>query len=146
MKFIYHWNENQALDEVELISHPNNQKFVSELTLNHQRLQKLTLINALNNRQELVGLSEIESFQSLGHLSKVVLKGQQQYFYNKILKELSELEELGFYRVNQSTILNLTEVKSFTSESHARLVVIMENDKRYIVSRHYAQNIKERLS
>lgn len=146
MKINYHWNEKQAVDQVELISHPSNQEFISKLTLNRQSVQKLTLINPLNNRQELVDISEIESFQTLGHLSKVYLNNQREYFYSKILKELFELEEWGFYRVNQSTILNLKAVNSFASESHARLAVVLNNGKSYIVSRHYAQNIKERLS
>ncbi|WP_420167129.1 LytTR family DNA-binding domain-containing protein [Bacillus coahuilensis] len=91
-------------------------------------------------------MQQIEVITSLGHLSKVILSNQEEYLLDMRLKELKQFEANGLFRINNSTILNLSQISSFRSGDYARLEVYTKNDKKYLVSRHYAKLIKERLS
>lgn len=76
----------------------------------------------------------------------IYLLNQQEYILQKRLKDLTDLENLNFYRINNSQILNLNAVHSFQLGEHARLEVHTKTGSTYVVSRHYAKKIKEKLS
>jgi len=130
MKINFHWNNEKAIDEVDLISHPHN---------------KEQLTHPSNNRKQLIPISQIEAITSLGHLTKVLTIENEFFFLNNRLKELNYLEDNGLYQINQSTLINLKEIKLFQTEKHARLELITKTNQHYLVSRHYAKKIKERL-
>lgn len=146
MKFNYVWEAEKKLDEIDLISHPQNKKILERLQKNFQEGHSLTAVDPLTNRNRLVQIDEIEAISAMGHMSKVTLVDQSELFLTKKLKELVYLETLDLYRVNNSTILNLGCVQSFSSGEHARIEVKTLADNSYLVSRHYAKLIKERLS
>lgn len=143
MKLNFYWEEKQSTNRVDIFSHPINQKQVSKIKELFN--QTLLLTEPSNNRKKVIPVDEIEAIISLGHLSKVTLINQENYFYDKRLKELRYLEELHFNQVNQSTIINLNEISSFQAEKHARLELITKSNQHYIVSRHYTKQLKERL-
>lgn len=143
MKLNFYWEEKQATNRVDIFSHPINQKQVSKIKELFN--QTLLLTEPSNNRKKVIPIDEIESIISLGHLSKVTLINQENYFYDKRLKELHYLEELHFNQINQSTIINLNQISSFQAEKHARLELITKSNQHYIVSRHYTKQLKERL-
>lgn len=62
------------------------------------------------------------------------------------LYELEEqLEDAGFFRANKSCIINFRHIASLKSELNRRLLVTMTNGEKLIVSRQYAECVKERL-
>ncbi|TRZ39559.1 LytTR family transcriptional regulator [Niallia circulans] len=146
MKLNFIWDKKQEIDKVDIKAHPVNkdkletlkQGFCTDVTLNVQNLK--------NNRKLRIDIHQIEVIVSLGHLSKILLASKEEYLLQKRLKELQTLEANGFFRINNSTILNLSQVASFRSSEYARLEVFTKNDNKYLVSRHYAKLIKEKLS
>ncbi|WP_042479147.1 LytTR family DNA-binding domain-containing protein [Bacillus ndiopicus] len=145
MKFSYIWKKNKPSSEVEIISNPSNKELL--LKFEQRFLQSMTL-NATDlktNRQVVIELNDIEAIEAAGHFSNLFLIDGTKLILNKILKELSYLESFGLVRINNSHILNLTQIHSFVSGSHARLEVMTKQHNKYIVSRHYAKSIKERL-
>ncbi|MFP7473448.1 LytTR family DNA-binding domain-containing protein [Niallia taxi] len=146
MKLNFIWDKNKELDEVDIKAHPINkdkletikQVLGSSITLNVQ--------NPKNNRKLRIDIQQVEVIVSLGHLSKTILASKEEYLLQKRLKELQTLEANGFFRINNSTILNLSQVASFRSSEFARLEVFTKNNNKYLVSRHYAKLIKEKLS
>ncbi|MGX7031257.1 LytTR family DNA-binding domain-containing protein [Vagococcus zengguangii] len=139
------WDRSCLVDQIEIISHPDNKKTIERISeyLNHQ--SRVTVTDIRTNRSRLVELVDIEAILSLGHISKVITLDGSQFHLNKKLKDLSMLEEKFLYRINQSTILNLSNVASFKTGQYSRLEVVTTNQNTYIVSRHYAKKIKERL-
>jgi len=145
MKFNYIWNNNHSTSEIDIISNPSNKEWLS--TLEQQVSQPIT-INATDlktNRQVMIDLNQIEAIEASGHFTKVYLLDGTELLLNKILKELAYLESFHLVRINNSIILNLKQIQSFASGSHARLEVITKQQHKYIVSRHYAKSIKEKL-
>lgn len=146
MKLNFIWDKKQEINKVDIKAHPVNkdkletlkQGICTDVTLNVQNLK--------NNRKLRIDIHQIEVIVSLGHLSKILLASKEEYLLQKRLKELQTLEANGFFRINNSTILNLSQVASFRSSEYARLEVFTKNDNKYLVSRHYAKLIKEKLS
>ena len=65
---------------------------------------------------------------------------------SKRLYELeNELQSRSFFRISKSIIVNLQRVQSLRPELGSRLLLIMDNGERIIVSRQYARKIKEEL-
>jgi len=62
---------------------------------------------------------------------------------------LFELEELlpanDFFRAGKSSIINFNKIKSMKSDIDGRIIVVMENDEKLVVSRQYTQFIKMKL-
>lgn len=145
MKLNYLWRDTQPIDEIIITSHPVNKKQLlkAENWLNHE--SELVLINPLNNRKVKVFLSEIESIEAMGHLSRVYLTDQTEYFLQQRLKEAEALKLPNFARINQSAIINLTCIKSFEASDNAKLLLYTKGGKEYMVSRYYGKQIKERL-
>ena len=145
MKFNFHWNETQDTQQIDLISHPNNKLFLQSIETHFNKEHTLVVTHPSNGRNQVIQVKEIEAIEALGHLSKVILQNQESYFYPKRLKELAFLEEFDLYQINQSTLINLKEVHLFQTEKHARIEIITKSHQHYMVSRHYAKTIKERL-
>ncbi|MBD8006899.1 LytTR family DNA-binding domain-containing protein [Bacillus norwichensis] len=145
MKFNYIWKNNQPSSEIEITSNPSNKELLS--TFEQRFFQPMTLFatDLKTNRQVMIELNDIEVIEASGHFTKIFLIDGTELFLNKILKELAHLESFGLVRINNSMILNLNQIRSFASGSHARLEVITKQQNKYIVSRHYAKSIKERL-
>lgn len=60
--------------------------------------------------------------------------------------KLYELEEqYGFFRATKSCVLNLKFIRSLKTDFNRRIKVTMENGEQIIVSRQYAEELKNRL-
>lgn len=140
------WNELKSRDEIDLISHPVNQEKLEKIVTYLNRDMQLNVIELKNNRTVLIHVSDIEVITSLGHMSQVLTVEGKQYYLNKRLKELGYLENESLFKINQSTILNLETIIEFNVEQYSRLMVTTKSEHDYLISRHYAKTIKERLS
>ena len=56
-----------------------------------------------------------------------------------------QLSTNDFFRASKSSIINFSKVKSLKSDIDGRIIVVMENNERLIVSRQYTSFIKEKL-
>ncbi|MDD6811433.1 MAG: LytTR family DNA-binding domain-containing protein [Lachnospiraceae bacterium] len=71
---------------------------------------------------------------------------KEVYETNFRLYELEQqLEEYGFFRASKSCIIQLKYVKSLKTDLNRRIRVTLENGEQIIVSRQYAEILKERL-
>lgn len=68
------------------------------------------------------------------------------YETNMRLYELEEnLSSSDFFRAGKSSIINFNKIKSLRSDIDGRIIVVMENDEKLIVSRQYTAFIKNKL-
>ena len=62
---------------------------------------------------------------------------------------LYELEEMlaarDFFRAGKSSIINFAKIKSLKSDNDGRIIVVMENGEKMVVSKQYALFIKNKL-
>ncbi|OEC03590.1 hypothetical protein GY31_01235 [Lysinibacillus sphaericus] len=145
MKFNFIWKNKQSSSEIDIISNPSNKALLSTLEQHYLQSIPLSATDFKTNRQVLIELHTIEAIEAAGHFTKIFLIDGTELLLNKILKELAYLESFRLVRINNSMILNLNQIQSFASGSHARLEVITKQQNKYMVSRHYAKSIKERL-
>ncbi|GCF94375.1 hypothetical protein NRIC_22660 [Enterococcus florum] len=145
MIFNYIWQQEKAVNEIDVISHPFNREKLKQLEQTLQHSTTISVIDPKNNRTKLLAVPLIETITAMGHQSKICTTAGERFFLSKKLKELGDLEQQQLFRINNSTILNLTHAASFAAGQHARLEVQTKTGNTYIVSRHYAKQIKERF-
>ena len=54
-------------------------------------------------------------------------------------------ESLGFLRISKSVVVNLYAIHSLKSALAGRIEIILKNQEKLIVSRHYAPLLRERI-
>jgi len=140
------WNDLKNVAEIDLISHSINKAALKKIETYLNTENQINVIELKNNRTVLIKLSDIEVITSLGHMSQILTIEGKIYHLNKRLKELYHLESDSICKINQSTILNLDKIMEFNVEQYSRLTVTTKSKNSYLISRHYAKNIKERLS
>lgn len=145
MKIHFTWEEKKDKQTLDIISHPDNKNKLLGLDKLIDTNKTLLVTSPNNNRKQVILISNIESINAVGHLTKITLVDQTNYFLSQRLKELHFLEKDNLYQINQSTIINLRQIKLFQAEKHARLELMTYSGQAFIVSRHYAKIIKERL-
>lgn len=146
MKINYLWKKELDLDEIDIISNPYNKEKLEKIEKYLDFDLKLSVIDIRNNRTVILELADVEFFESMGHMCKIICRDGSLFHYPKRLKDLSNLERYKFSMINQSTVFNLNQVKYFSVEKNARLQITSKSDNDYLVSRHYAKKIKEILS
>ncbi|MBN8048983.1 LytTR family transcriptional regulator [Paraclostridium bifermentans] len=132
-------------DEVEIKVCPENVNLGHELESYIRQISKITVINTKNDSNIKVNINDILKFQSEGNMCCVEMKSKELYLINKRLKEIEGLNYKSFVKINNQTIINLNEVKEFSSAPNARLEVILSDGSFHFVNRHYVKIIKERL-
>ncbi|TQO55847.1 LytTR family DNA-binding domain-containing protein [Paraclostridium bifermentans] len=132
-------------DEVEIKVCPENVNLGHELESYIRQISKITVINTKNDSNIKVNINDILKFQSEGNMCCVEMKSKELYLINKRLKEIEGLNHKNFVKINNQTIINLNEVKEFSSAPNARLEVILSDGSFHFVNRHYVKIIKERL-
>lgn len=132
-------------DEVEIKVCPENVNLGHDLESYIRQISKLTVINTKNDSKIKVNINDILKFQSEGNMCCVKMKSKELYLINKRLKEIDSLNYKNFVKINNQTIINLNEVKEFSSAPNARLEVILSDGSFHFVNRHYVKIIKERL-
>jgi len=132
-------------DEVEIRVSPENINLGQDLKDYIRQISKLTVINPKNDSKIKVNMNDILDFQSEGHMCCVKMKSKELYLINKRLKEIENLNYKSFVKISNQTIINLNEVKEFSSATNARLEVILSDGSSHFVNRHYVKIIKERL-
>lgn len=145
MKINLTWDPGYPIGEIGLQLNPEDSAIIPPLERLLSQSPYLSAIDPRNNRELKIELVQIISITAMDHLSKVYTKNKQILYIKGRLKSLDTLEGHGIMRINNSTMLNLAEVKSFRNSSYARLEVVTYDDQTFQVSRYYAKRIKEVL-
>ncbi|KRN99878.1 LytTR family DNA-binding domain-containing protein [Companilactobacillus kimchiensis] len=141
MKINYLWDTNYAKNEIRVQLHPSNQN----LKINITSKQQLEVIDPKNQRHLNLDHQQILLIEAMDNLSKIYTIDNRIYYVRGRLKDLEYLAGEKIFRINNSLILNLNEVQSFKSGKYARLEVQTNDDQIFVVSRHYAKQIREIL-
>lgn len=146
MKIQSIWKDNFPKDMIEIRSHPDNKVIVHQLKSRMEQVKTLMVLDEAKNIKVKMNIDNIECIETYAHVSRVYVGNEgRSYVLQRRLKELDYLSKDGMQRINNSTILNLKAIKSFEAISNARLAVTTINNKKYIVSRYYAKEMKEQL-
>lgn len=145
MKFNYSWFESYATNEIGITLHPNNRHLKKKIEASIRFENQLLVIDPSNERQMKLDFDRIFMIEAMDNLSKVYTTDNEIYFVKGRLKEFEKYRSLGIFRINNSVILNISQISSFKSGDYARLEVYTKDEQIFIVSRHYAKQIREAL-
>lgn len=95
------------------------------------------LVGKVNDKELIFSLNDVYYFESVD-------KKTFAYLDNQVVRidiRLQDLEnaffELGFIRVNKSTILNVYKINSLKSEINMRVMALLDNGERIQINRSY---------
>lgn len=95
------------------------------------------LVGKVNDKEIIFSLNDVYYFESVD-------KKTFAYLDNQVVRidiRLQDLEkayfELGFIRVNKSTILNVYKINSLKSEINMRVMALLDNGERIQINRSY---------
>lgn len=145
MKINCLWDSDYSLAEVGLQLHPQNEHLLKKITTSLTLENHLDVIDPQNERISRLPLNKIFIIEAMDNLSKVYTTENKIYFVKGRLKSFTSLQSAKIFRINNSTILNLNEINGFSNGKYARLEVQTKNQQVFMVSRHYARQIREEL-
>lgn len=138
-------NTNSHVNETDVIINCN------ELTSDIKKI--ISMIQILN--KQVTGISDGETYlldaQIILYVEVVdkkvfIYTSDKIYETNLKLYELeAQLADVGFFRMNKSTLVNLKHVSALKAEFDRRIIVTLNNGEKLIVSRQFAEGFKKRL-
>lgn len=94
----------------------------------------------------LINRDEVLYFESVDKRS-FIYTADAVYDTPLTLREVEERwGDAGFFRSSKSQIVNIAKIVSLCPDFGGRMDVFLINDEKLIISRHYAKQLKERLS
>lgn len=122
-------------DRIDFFYRMKNKEVNDILDFLRKHSQKL--IGKANDREIVFSLNDVYYFESVD-------KKIFAYLEDTVVKidvRLQDIEnayfELGFVRVNKSTILNVYKIQSLKSEINMRVIALLENGERIQINRSY---------
>lgn len=140
MKITIQTSETVEETEIAITCHsitPEIEKMISTLKVLDKQL-----VATKGNETFFLSLSELIYMETV---DKKTFVYTAKHVYETEMK-LYELEEqFGFFRAGKSCIINLKYVRSLKAEFDRRIRVTMDNGEQIMVSRQYAEELKQRL-
>lgn len=104
--------------------------------------QKAQLLLKIDNTFEWFAVEEIEYFEGLDYLARVIFSNKPPKTVGMHMKEMEEyLSGQPFLRIHKSYIVNVNKISSFDSSS-----VLLESGQRLPLGRRYKKDFKEGMA
>lgn len=117
--------------------------FIREMARRDDYVKRIQV--KVNQRILLIDVLEIESIEAEGCYVRIC-HGEAGYLLRESLTSLEQkLDPRQFARIHRSTIINLDALKEIQHWSPQEWIALLKNNKKYIVSRHYREKLKDIL-
>jgi len=135
----------KELDEVEVVVSYSEESFYIKRIIASLENLDIDLTGYKNQSYYRLHTNEILYIESIDR--KTYLYSESDFYESKMtLYELELLlKESCFIRISKSMIVNLNRVRSLQAEVGRRILMTMDNKEKILVSRHYANHVKEEL-
>lgn len=143
MKISIHTDEDVDETQIEITCRelsPEVERLISML-----RVLNMQLIGRKGEEEYILDVSRVLYIDTVD--KKTFLYTKEEVYETPLrLYELEEqLTRVDFFRANKSCIINFRHIVSLRTDIDRRLRVTMSNKEQLIVSRQYAEKLKERL-
>lgn len=95
------------------------------------------LVGKVNDKEILFSLNDVYYFESVDKKTFAYLDNQVVQIDIRLQALEKAYFELGFIRVNKSTILNVYKINSLKSEINMRVMALLDNGERIQINRSY---------
>lgn len=145
MKIKWFFDTQLDRNQANISLHPSQRHLISRFEQTFQEEPILEVIDPQTNRKTYLPVTKILAIEAMDHLSKVYLLHEEVVYAKGRLKDFAYLANAGLVRINNTTIVNLNEIKSFQTERNACLSVYTTQAQVFRVSRHYVKMIRQQL-
>lgn len=137
--------ENPNLEEVEVIIRCPKQDSQIEKLVDLVSTHYLNLIGKLNGSNYVLTLDDIYYFESVdNHVFAYTEKNVYEVNYK--IQELNDLlNKTYFIQTARTIILNINKIKKVNSLVNGRILAVLVNGEKMIITRVYAQDFKRKL-
>lgn len=105
----------------------------------------LTLTGKINNEEYVLKLDDIFYFEAVDN-RVFAYTSDKIYEVTYKITELNEmLKDTSFLQIARTVILNIGKIERISKMVNSRLLAILTNQEKIIISRAYAQNLKQKL-
>lgn len=137
--------EDKTLEEPTIVIHcaeiDNRINHLVEVINSHY----LTLTGKINNEEYLLKLNDILYFEAVDN-RVFAYTIDNIYEVNSKINILNEmLSKTSFLQISRTVILNIVKIKKVSKIVNGRMMAILINQEKLIISRAYAQNLKDKL-
>lgn len=145
MKIKWFFDPQLDRNQANISLHSSQRHLISRFEQTFQEEPILEVIDPQTNRKTYLSVTKILAIEAMDHLSKVYLLHEEVVYAKGRLKDFAYLANAGLVRINNTTIINLNEIKSFQTERNACLSVYTTQAQVFRVSRHYVKMIRQQL-
>ena len=137
--------ENKELSEIEvLISTPIIDDDVHRV-VKLLETSTLNILGKLNGENYLLTLDQIFYFEAVDNRVFAYCE-KEIYEVNYKLQELTELlSQTYFIQTARTIVLNIKQIKKVTTLVNGRILAVLNNGEKMIITRVYAQKFKQKL-
>ncbi len=119
---------------------PEIEKIISML-----RMMEMKLTGIKDGETCLIDAAKVLYIESVDKKTFIYTEGAVYETPLKLYELESQLSGSGFFRASKSCIIHLKQIKSLRADLNRRIKVTMSSGEQLIVSRGYADELKERL-
>lgn len=95
------------------------------------------LIGKIDNEEIMFSLNDVYYFESVDKKTFAYLKDKVLKVEDILMDVEKAYFELGFIRVNKSTVLNIYKVDTLKSELNMKVIAVLDNDEKVQINRSY---------
>lgn len=137
--------ENPDIQETEVVIHCNKVDVLVEKIISAVQTASGRLIGSVDGVIYQIDLSKILYIESVNRKTFLYTENEIYESTKRLYMLEDELRGSSFFRASKAIIINLRKVHSIQPEIGSRLILTMDNGERVVVSRQYANIIKNVL-
>jgi DNA-binding LytR/AlgR family response regulator len=138
--------EDETLTDIEIEIHcPKVDSKINKLT-NVINTYYFTIQGKKDDMYEVLQLDNIYYFESMENKLFAYMQKQVYEINAKINELTSILEPTSFIQVAKSIILNINKIKKISSLVNGRMLAMLDNGEKIVITRVYAQEFKKKLN
>lgn len=135
----------EELEEPEITIRCSNNNDQIKAIVDYLESIKVTLIGKKDGEKFVLNLQDIYYFESVENRTFAYVE-KDVYEVNFRIYELVEMyKNTTFIQVSKACIVNIKYIKKITTLVNGRILAVLENDEKMIITRVYANEFKRRL-
>ncbi|PHV69494.1 LytTR family transcriptional regulator [Sporanaerobium hydrogeniformans] len=143
MKFIL--EQSDEWSEVEIRVRCGQIDKALEKLIEQIRFYGFSVIGEKDGETFSINLEQIFYFEAVDNRTYVYCQNNVYACKQKLYELEDKLEAMNFQRISRSCILNIYKLISVKTLLYGRMEVTLENGEKLIVSRHYAELLKQKI-
>ena len=134
-----------GLDEPEITIKCNEHDEHIQSIVDYLESIKVTLIGKKDNVRFVLNLSDIYYFESVDNRTFAYTSNDVFEINYRIYELVKLYKNSSFIQIAKATIVNISYIKKISTLVNGRILAVLDNDEKIIITRVYAQEFKRKI-